>query len=182
MSRERGGLGGDSFHEISIAHNPEDPVIQKVGVVLEPGLHHSLRERHADPVREALAERAGRGLDARHKAVLRMTGGLRAPLAEPLQFLHREVELEKMEERVEQHGRVPGGEHEPVAIRPQGVARIESHVFRPEYVRHIRGAHRSARVSRFRLLDGVGGQELDRVDAQLGLIDGSGGHGSPRFA
>src|SRR5439155_6047634 len=145
-------------------------------MALESRLHHPLRERHADAVRETLAQRAGRRLDAGRMAVLGMAGGLRTPLAKPLQLLHREIEFEKMEERIKQHRRVPGGEHEPVAIRPQRIARIESHVLRPEHVRHIRGAHGSAGVSRFRLLDGVGRQELDGVDAQLGLIDGSGGH------
>ena len=46
---------------------------------------HLLRQRHADGVGQALAERAGRGLDAQVRLVLGVAGGVRAELAERLQ-------------------------------------------------------------------------------------------------
>ena len=176
VPRQRGGFRGDSLHEIPVAHDSVHLMIQEAGVALEPRLHHALRERHADTVRKSLAERAGRGFDARRVPVLGMTGRLRAPLAEALQLFHRKVELEEMEQRVEQHGRVSRGEHESIAVRPLRILGIEVHVLRPEHVRHVRGAHRRARVPRFRLLYGVGRQKFDRIDVKLGLIDRGGGH------
>ena len=42
----------------------------------------ALRERHADRIGRALAERPGRRLDAEMHLALRVARGLRAPLAE----------------------------------------------------------------------------------------------------
>ncbi len=52
---------------------------------------HFFRERNADRVGEALAERPGRGLDARRVTVLRVTRRLRVQLAEVLELVERQV-------------------------------------------------------------------------------------------
>src|SRR5262249_20517340 len=51
---------------------------------------HAAEHRHADAVGQALPQRAGRGLDARGPAVLRVTRASAVPLAEGLDRLERD--------------------------------------------------------------------------------------------
>ena len=69
-------------------------------------------------VAEALAERAGRRLDARRVEVLRVARRVRAELAELLDLVEAEVVAGEVQARVEQHRGVAGREHEAVAVRP----------------------------------------------------------------
>ena len=79
----------------------------------------ALRDRHADRVAEALAERPGGGLDAGRMAVFGMAGRDRAELAEALDLVDRHrLVAEEMKQRIDQHRAVAGREHEPVAIGP----------------------------------------------------------------
>ena len=77
----------------------------------------ALRDRHADAVREPLAERAGGRLDPRRVTALRMAGRPRAPLPELLQVVEREVVAGEVQRRVLEDAGVPGGEDEAVAVR-----------------------------------------------------------------
>ena len=54
-------------------------------------------------------------------AVLGVARGARAPLAELPEVVELEPVPGEVEHRVEQHRRVAGGEHEPVAVGPVGV-------------------------------------------------------------
>ena len=89
---------------------------------LERGGEAALGHGHADGVGDALAERAGGGLDAGGVAELGVTRRAAAPLAERLQVVQRQVVAGEVEHRVEQHARVAGGEDEAVAVRPRGSA------------------------------------------------------------
>ena len=101
----------------------------------------------------------------------------RAPLAEALQVVEREVVAGQVEERVEEHRGVAGREHEPVAVRPVGMGGGVAQEAGPERVRHGRHAHRRTGMPRVRLLDAVDGEGPDRVDRELvQLIRGEGGH------
>ena len=105
-------------------------------------------------------------------------GRARAELAEALELLERQVVAGEVEERVQEHARVPRGEHEPVAVEPVGVGRRVAQEAGPQHVGHRRGAHRRAGVAAVRLLDAVDGQGADGVDREL-VIDrgrGRGGH------
>ena len=62
-----------------------------VAVAVELGGEPALRDGHADGVREALAERSGRRLDAGRQAVLRVARRAAAPLAERLEVVERDV-------------------------------------------------------------------------------------------
>ncbi len=99
--------------------------------------------------------------------VLGVAGGLRPPLAEVLQLFERQVVARQVQQRVEQHRAVAGGEQEAVAPLPLRVARVVAQEARPDDVGHRRGAERQARVARLGALDGVDGKRADRVDAEL---------------
>ena len=97
-----------------------------------------------------------------------------APLPERLEVLERDLVAGQVEERVEQHAGVAGGQHEPVAIGPVGAGRRVAQEPRPQDVGHRRGAHRGARMPGIRLLDGVDREGPDRVDRQLVEVGGDG--------
>src|SRR4029078_5204551 len=73
----------------------------------------------------------------------------------------------QIEQRVEEHGGVAGGEDEAVAVRPVRRLRIVMEEFGPEDEGHVGHPHRRSGVARPRLLDGVDGEEADGVDAEL---------------
>ena len=62
---------------------------------------------------------------------------------------------------------MPRRKNEPVAIMPEGVFRVVLHELRPERICHGRIAHRHARMSRVRLLDGIGREHPYRVDREF---------------
>jgi hypothetical protein len=169
-------LRRDPLLEVAVGAERVRPVVDDVvAVAVELGRQARLGDRHSDRVREALAEGTGGRLDAGRQPVLRMAGRPGSPLAEALEVLHRHVVAGQVEERVEQHRRVAGAQHEAVAVGPVGVARGVAEEPGPERVGHRRGAHRGAGVPGVRFLDAVDRQRPDGVDGQL--VDGLRGRG-----
>ena len=132
---------------------------------------------------EALAERAGRRLDPRGPAVLGMAGTARVELAEAFDVGeadrfradHLVLRIDgfdpgEMEQRVEQHRGMAGGEDEAVATRPDRIFRIEAQVALPERVGDRGHRHRRSRMSRIGLLHRIDGEGADRIDAQFIVI------------
>ena len=141
----------------------------------QPALGH----RHADAVAAPLAQRAGRGLDARGQPILGMARALAAELAEPLDIVERDRRLAErlvlgidrldagqMQHGVQQHRRVAVGEHEAVAVRPDRIVRVETQKVLPQRIGHRRQRHRRAGMARIGLLHGVHRQGADGVDAK----------------
>ena len=117
-----------------------------------------------------LPERPGRDLDAGHVAALGVARSARAPLAEALQVLDRQVEAAQVRQRVLQHAGVPGREHEAVAVAPSGVGGIQAQHVPVERVGQRRQRHRRAGVAGVCLLHRVHRQPADRVDRQSAHI------------
>src|SRR5580700_11098857 len=94
------------------------------------------RDRHADAVAAALAERSGRGLDAGGMAVFRMAWGDAVELPEILDVVeaHRRTigdalpvdaaHLGEVQQRIEQHAGVAGRQYEAVAVGPERIGRV----------------------------------------------------------
>ena len=123
-----------------------------------------LRDRHADRIGDALAERAGGGLDARRDEILRMPRRLGMQPAESLELVERHrLVAGEMQQRIDQHRAVPGRQHEPVAVRPFRIGRIEFQELREQHCRDVGCAHRQARMAGFCLFDGVHRQRADCV-------------------
>ena len=73
MAGERRGLGRDALLEVAVGAERVRPVVDDVVAgAVELGGEAALGDRHADGVREPLAERPGRRLDAGRQAVLRV--------------------------------------------------------------------------------------------------------------
>ena len=112
-------------------------------------------------------ERPRRHLDARREPALGVPGRRAHPLPEVLDVIERDAVAGEVQQAVEQHRRVPGRQHEAVAVGPRRIGGIVLQNAVPEHVRHQAGAHRRARVPRVRLLHRVDRQRADRVDAEF---------------
>ena len=107
VAGDRRRLRADALHHVAVGADRVDPrvddrVVRPVVAIGE----EALRDRHADAVREALAERPGRRLDPGRVPALRMARRARAPLAELLQVVEREVVAREVERRVLEHAGV----------------------------------------------------------------------------
>ena len=88
VSGERRRLGLHSLHHVAVGGDDVGVVVDDGALLgVEARREHALGERHPDRVREALAEGAGRGLDAGGVAALRVAGRQGTPLAEALQVV-----------------------------------------------------------------------------------------------
>ncbi|MNR15525.1 hypothetical protein D3C85_1320630 [compost metagenome] len=148
-------------------------VDDREAVAVEFGGEDLLGQRHAHRVADALAQRAGGGFHARCVAVLRVTRGLAVQLAEILEIVDRKVVAREMQQAVEEHGAVPVGEHEAVAVGPVWIDRAMLQVIAPQYFGDIRHAHRGAGVTGFGLFHRVHRQEAHGI-GKLGSGDHSG--------
>ena len=165
VAGQRARLGGDPLLEVAVGDDHVGEVADHL--LVEAGGEHALAERHADRGRDALSERPGGGLDPRRVAVLGVAGGRRAELAEVLEVVERDPVPGQVQDRVQEHRRVAGRQHEAVARGPVRVLRRMAHHARVEQVGHGRQRHRRARVARVGLLDRVHRERADGVDAQL---------------
>ena len=172
---ERARLVADPFHQAAVAEEHVGMVVDDVvAVAVELGGEELFRERHADGVGQALAERAGRRLDAGRDRELGVAGRLAVQLAEVAQLREREVVAGQVQQRIEQHRAVPVREHEAVAAGPARIGRVVAQVPAPERDRDLGHAHRRARVAGVRLLDRVHREGADRVGHQARRAPGRG--------
>ena len=124
VAGQRGGLGGDPLLHAAV---PKD----HVGVVIDDRMalavvalgQDRLGERKSDRVREALAERTGRHLDAVGDPVLRMPGTAAAELAEALDVIEGDVVAAEVQQRVLQHAGMSVAENEAVPCAPRRIVR-----------------------------------------------------------
>ena len=176
VTAERRGLLGHTLHQVAVGADAEHAVIDDLvaRAVVARG-EHALGERKADHVADALAERAGRDLDARRVAELRVARRERAPLAELLEVLERDVVARQVQRGVLEHARVARREHETVAAGPVRLLRVVLHVLVEVEVRDRRQRHRGAGVARVRLLHAVHRERADGVDRAVDEV----GHEGP---
>ena len=172
---QRGCLMRNAFHQAAVAEEHVGVMVYDRGTCpVELGREQFFRECHADCVGESLPERAGGRLDARCHIDLGMARRLRMQLAEVLQFVERQVVAGQVQQRVLQHRAMTVRQHEAVAIGPVRVGRVVLEVPSPQRNRDLRHPHRHPRMTRFRLLDRVGGKEADRIGHPCGIGDAAG--------
>ncbi len=146
----------DSFHHAAVAEEDVRVMIDDgVAGPVEGGRERALGQCHADGVGKSLAERACGRFDPEVHFALRMTRGLGAELAKVLDLVDRQGIARQVEHRVQQHGRMAVRQHETVAVPPAGVAGIELKHVPPKHFGDVRHPHRSARMTRIGLLDGI---------------------------
>ena len=159
---ERDCLLAHALHEAAVARHA-------IGVMVDDriaitAVEQPLGKGHADGVAEPLAKRAGGGLDAGRMTIFGMARGPGVKLAEILELLQFHLGIAgEIEQRVEQHRAVAGGEHEAVAVRPIGVRGVELQESREQHGGHVGHAHRHAGVAGIGFLYGVHGERPDGV-------------------
>ena len=162
MARHGNRFLADAFHQAAIAHEDVGPMLAEI--VPELGVQNALGQREADRIRDALAERARRRLDAVGMLVFRMAGSLAVDLAEPLQLVQGHILVAgQIQQAVEQHRAVAVRQQEAVAVEPMRVGRIELHEILEENGRDVGHPHRRAGMSALGLLHGIHRQETDAV-------------------
>ena len=114
----------DAFHQAAIAGEHVGMVIDDI--VAKFGGQLLLGQRHADRGGNALPQRSGRHFDALGVTILGMARGPGAELAKVFDLLDRHILVAaQVEQAVEQHRAVPGGEDKAIAIGPVGGGGIE---------------------------------------------------------
>src|SRR5438093_580118 len=167
VPRQRARLGPHAFHEIAVACEHVGVVVdERVAGAVEASGQVSLGDGHPDGVAEPLTERTRGRLDAGGEVALGMPRGAAPEPPEALDLLERQVVSRQVQERVEQHRAVPGGEDEAIAVRPPGVGRVVGQEAGPEDVRHRRRPHRQAGMPGVGPLDRVSRQKPDGIDRQ----------------
>jgi hypothetical protein len=159
---QRRSLVAHALLEVSVGADGEHVVVGDVAA--EPLAQVALDDGHADAVGEALAERPGGHLDARRVPVLGVARRPRPVLAELLQVVELESVAREVEHGVQQHRRMPGRQHEAIAVGPVRLGGVVAHDARVEDVCERRQGHGRARMTRVRLLDRVHGEAADHVD------------------
>ena len=181
MAGQRRRLGADALHHAAVAADRVDVVVEdlEARAVVAAGEPFP-GDRHADAGGDALAQRAGGGLDAGDPVIFRMARRLAVELAEVADVVEGDRRLAEalvlgvhrlrpgqMQHRPEQHRGMAVGEHEAVAVRPDRVLRIEAHDPVPERIDQRRQRHGRAGMARVGLLHGIDRQRADGVDGQL---------------
>ena len=162
MPGERDRLVADPLHQAAVAGDHIGEMID--AIVAEPRVHQPLGQRHADGGGDALPERPGGRLDARRVAILGMSRRLRSPLPKGPQFVQGHAFVARqVQQRIQQHRAVTGRQHEAIAVRPRRIGGIEFEEAREQDGGDVSHAHRHARMTGLRLLDGVDRQEADGV-------------------
>ena len=94
MAGERGRLRADALHQAAVAADRVDVVVEEVEARPVVAAGQPLpRDRHADAGGDALPQRTGRRLDARHPVILRMARRLAVELAEVADVVERDRRL-----------------------------------------------------------------------------------------
>jgi len=159
----------------AVAHDHVGVVINELHVgLVELGRQVRLGHRQTHGVGDALTQRAGGDLHAGGLEGFGVAWGAAAPLAELLDVLkgHRVVAGE-VQQRIEQHAAVTGGQHKAVAVEPLGVLGVVAKDLVPQRISHRGAPHRQAGVAGVALVDRVDRQEADAVDTER--VDGGGG-------
>ena len=192
------GFAADAFHHVAVAAQGVDVVVeQHLAVAVEALAQPASGHGHADAVGTALAEGAGGGFDASGHAVLGMARSLGAHLPELLDIVQADRRLPRasalgidldhagqVQQRIQQHRRMPHRQHEAVTVGPIGMFRVVAQEAAPQRIAHRSQAHGRARMAGIGLLHGVHRQGAKGVDALRVDSGGGMGHetGLPRVA
>ena len=182
MPRQGTGLRG---HPLLVAAVPHD----HVGVVIHDGAVRSIESGGQVGLRNGQTHGIGHPGSQRTCGHLhtggfkgfRMPRGFRAPLTELLDVLQgHAVIARQVQQGIEQHAAMPGGQHKAIPVEPLGILGIVAHHLVPQGIAHGRGPHGQAGVAAFGLVDRIDGQKANAVDAEGVNGNRRGNHGAGR--
>lgn len=154
VAGQRSRFAGHAFHQVAVAANAVSIVVDDFQIAFIVSRRKlRFRQSHADGHRQTLAQRSRRGVYARSMSEFRVARRFAAPLAELLDFFHRQIIPAQMQQAVQQHRAVSGGQDEAVAVDPIRNVRVMVHRFGKQLVTHRCGPHRHAGMAGLRLFD-----------------------------
>ncbi len=168
---QRGGLVADALLDVTVGDDRVDVVVERAAagrrVRVEQAALPAGGHRHADRVRQPLAERPGGGLHPRGEPVLRVAGGAAAPGPVALDVVQGQPVPGQVQLQVEGQAGVPAGQHEPVPAQPLRVGGVVPEDPLEQQVGRGRQAHGRAGVTGPGLLDRVHRKHADQVNRSL---------------
>ncbi|CAB4719098.1 unannotated protein [freshwater metagenome] len=179
MTGKGGRLVADALHQTAVADNHVDVVVHDIGTEARAKL--SLRDSHADSVREALTERPGGDLHASGVTDLGVTRRCRTPLTERLDVVELKPVPVEEQQRVLQDRGVTAGEDEAISVRPVGPVRIVLHDSAVEHVREGSERHGRPLVSTLGVQGRIDGEAPDQRDGGSVLSGCEAGRHSARL-
>ena len=109
----------EPLHQVPVTGDHVSIVVNDaVRILVVAFLQHAFGDCHAHSICAALTQGPGRGLDAIGVAALGVTGGEAVPLAEALKVREADFIAREVQQAVNQHGSVSGGENKAVSIGP----------------------------------------------------------------
>jgi len=162
VTGDRNRFVADAFHQIAVACDHEGAVIDQR--IAKARIQNPLCQCHPHRIGQTLAKRSRRGLDAGRVAIFGMAGARATKLAKMLDVLDPDIGIAgQIKERIQQHGAVPGGQDEAVAVGPVGIGRVVFEKVGEQDRGCVRHAHGQAWVAACRFLDSVHRQRAYRV-------------------
>ena len=161
---QRADFMGNAFHHAAVAEEHVGVVVDDVvAFTVELRAQHLLGDGEADGVGDALAERAGGGLDTRGVTVFRVARGTTVQLAELLEVFDAEVVTGQVQQRIDQHRTMAVGQHEAVTIGEVRVARVVLEVVAPQHFGDVRHTHGGTGVAAVGFLHGIHAQGTNGI-------------------
>ena len=103
--------------------------------------------------------------------IFRVARGLRAQLAEVLDLVQRHVLVaQEIQQRIQQHGAVAGGEDEAVAVGPVRIGGVEFQELGEQHGGDVGGTHGQAGMAGIGFLDGIHAEGADGIGHGACLI------------
>ena len=182
MTRHGDGFLADAFHEATVADKGVGFMLDQIRA--EHGVQVAFGNRHADGIGDALAQGAGGCFNACGMAEFRVACGFGTPLAEIADFFHRHVGIAgEMEQGVDQHGTVAGGQDEAVAVGPMRGFGVEFQESGKQHGGDVGGPQGKAGVAGIGLLDRIhrkGADGIGHLDLRRGVRHRAVSHGKVR--
>ena len=158
-ARQRTGLVRYAFHQAAVAQQNPGPVVDDFMLrAVEFGCQQPFGKRHSHRVGQTLTQWPRRGLDADLDVEFRVAGRVRAKLPEGLELVDVQGVAGQVRGAVQEHGTVPVGQYQPVAVHPVRLPRRHLQVVRVQQLRNVRHAHGHAGMAGVGALHGVHGQ------------------------
>ena len=126
-------------------------------------------QRHADCIRNALAQRASGGFYTGGDADFGMARGFAVQLAKVFELVHGQLVATQVQQGINKHRAVAIGEYKAVTIHPMRIGGAVLQMLTPQGSRHIGHSHGGAGVSGVGELNCVHCQSADGAGHLLGI-------------
>jgi hypothetical protein len=164
------GFVADTLHQAAVAHKHIGMVVNySMAFAVEFLSQQFFCQRHANGVRNALAQRAGGGFYTGGDADFGVARGFAVQLAKVFELVHGQLVATQVQQGINKHGAVTIGKHKAVTVHPVWIGGAVLQMLTPQGGRHIGHSHGGAGVSGVGELNCVHCQRADGAGHLLGI-------------